>query len=485
MRAIGFAIVLVWLLRPLCLLADDPPPEVAEVVAAMKKATAFYTAKLAVHGGYASSWRRDLSAGRAEHRESKTLISIQPPGTTTVGLALVKAYVATGDAQFLAAARAAGEAVVACQLASGGWEGDFDFAAEQAGRYWLHQQVLAGDTERGKRRSTSTLDDDKTQSALLFLLELSRLAECRDDAVLQEAVAFGLESLVAAQCPNGGWPQKFAGPADRTLPVSPAAYPSDWPRRWPDLPYAHFYTLNDGNLDRAVRLLLRAHELTGEARYLAAARKAGDFLILAQMPQPQRIWAQQYNEAMEPVWARKFEPPSVTAGESIGAMETLVELFLVTGDGRFREPLADALAWYDRSALPDGRYARFYELRTNKPLYFVKDSYELTDDDGNLPTHYGFKVDHGGRDVARIRELLGKTREQVLAERAPPTTEKAWTSRAKAAIGKVRGALESRNADGVWIKGEAIDAGEFTRHMASMARYVEAARHGGREFLKL
>lgn len=65
MRAIGFAIVVVLLLRPTCLLADDPLSEVAEVVAAMKKAAVFYTANLAVHGGYASSWRRDLSAGRA------------------------------------------------------------------------------------------------------------------------------------------------------------------------------------------------------------------------------------------------------------------------------------------------------------------------------------------------------------------------------------------------------------------------------------
>lgn len=44
-----------------------------------------------------------------------------------------------------------------------------------------------------------------------------------------------------------------------------------------------------------------------------------------------------------------------------------------------------------RSVLPDGQIARFYELKTNTPLYFVKDTYELTYDDSNLPTHYSFK----------------------------------------------------------------------------------------------
>ena len=473
------------LLLPLTLAAADPAPDPAEVTAAMKKAAAFYSSKLAVHGGYASAWKTDLSAGRTEHSESKTLISIQPPGTTTVGLALVKAYAATGDAQFLEAAKAAGRALVECQLASGGWDDDFDFAEEHAKKYWLHPQVLAGDREQGKRRNTSTLDDNKTQSALLFLLELAHLPECKGDAVLQEAVKFGLDSLLAAQFPNGAWPQQFSGPADPATPVKPAAYPKEWPRKWPNVKYISFYTLNDGNLQRAVQVMLRAHELTGDARYLESAKKVGGFLILAQMPEPQRGWAQQYNHDMEPVWARKFEPPCVTGGESIGAMETLHELYVVTGDDKFLKPLPDAFAWYARSALPDGQYARFYELQTNKPLYFVKDSYELTYDDSNLPTHYGFKMDHIARDVAKLKELMKEPREKLLEKRALPTTEKGWTSRAKGALDKVRAAMKSCNADGVWVRNDWIDAAEFSRHVNAMAQYVEGARKGGAELEKL
>jgi len=469
--------------------AADPAPDPAEVVAAMKKATAYYSDTLAVHGGYASSWKRDGKrdgfVGETEHSRSRTVISIQPPGTTTVGLALVKAYAATGDRQFLEAAAAAAGALVECQLASGGWHSDFDFAEDQAKRFWLHRQVLSGDTVQGKRRNASTLDDDKTQSALLFLTELAHVPESSGDKPLQEAVRFGLDSLVAAQFPNGGWPQQYNGPADPKASVKPASYPDTWPRTWPDVNYHGFYTLNDGNLDRVAAVMLRAHELTKNAAYLASAKKLGDFLILAQMPDPQRAWAQQYDGDMHPVWARKFEPPSVTGGESIGAMETLHNLYVVTGDAKYLAPLADALAWYERSALPDGSYARFYELKTNKPLYFVKDTYELTYDDANLPTHYGFKLDHVARHLASLRQRLQEPREKLLADRAEPTTEKSWTSRAKGAIGKVWDALKTRNADGVWVKGDRIDAGEFTKHVTVMARYVEAARKGGREFKKL
>jgi len=474
-----------FLFAPFALLAADPLPDPAVVTAAMKKATAFYTSKLAVHGGYASAWKKDLSAGMTEHSESKTVISIQPPGTTTVGMAYVRAFQATGDGQFLEAAKATGKALIECQLASGGWESDFDFAEEHAKKHWLHQQALAGDKEQGKRKNTSTLDDNKTQSALLFLLELAYLPECKDDAVLQESVKFGLESLLAAQYPNGAWPQQFDGPADPATPVKKAAYPKEWSRTFPKAKYTDFYTLNDGNLQRAAQVMLRAHELTKDERFLNSAKKLGDFLILAQMPEPQTAWAQQYNHDMEPVWARKFEPPCVTGGESLGAMETLHDLYVVTGEEKYLKPLAAGFAWYERSALPDGQYARFYELQTNKPLYFVKDTYELTYDDSNLPTHYGFKMDHIAKDLAKLKELMQEPRESLLERRAGPTSEKSWTSKAKGVAGKVNAALKSQNTDGIWVKGDEIDAGEFTKHMNAMAYYVEAAKKGGAEFTKL
>jgi hypothetical protein len=48
-----------------------------------------------------------------------------------------------------------------------------------------------------------------------------------------------------------------------------------------------------------------------------------------------------------------------------------------------------------RSLLPDGRLARYYELKTNRPLYMLRRGkvYTLTYDDARLPAHYGWKWD--------------------------------------------------------------------------------------------
>ena len=70
-------------------------------------------------------------------------------------------------------------------------------------------------------------------------------------------------------------------------------------------------------------LALQAHRVTGAfEKCLLAARRGGDFILLAQMPEPQPAWAQQYNARMEPAWARRFEPASITGGESVGACRT-------------------------------------------------------------------------------------------------------------------------------------------------------------------
>src|SRR5688572_4808374 len=79
-----------------------------------------------------------------------------------------------------------------------------------------------------------------------------------------------------------------------------------------------------------ISTLLLAYHTYGNAAYLSAARRAGDFLRLAQMPDPQPAWAQQYNFQMEPSWGRKFEPPSLATHESADVIRVLVDLHLET-----------------------------------------------------------------------------------------------------------------------------------------------------------
>src|SRR3954470_19083766 len=98
-----------------------------------------------------------------------------------------------------------------------------------------------------------------------------------------------------------------------------------------------------------------------------ASLHAGDAALREKAAQGP-AWAQQYDADMHPAWARRFEPPAVTGGESHGAMRILLRVYRETGDARYLEPIPRALAYLRRSRLPDGRLARFYELETNRPL---------------------------------------------------------------------------------------------------------------------
>lgn len=465
----------------------DVLPSIAEVEASMKKAGAAFRREASLFGGYPRGWTADRAKGLSESKASPTLIEIQPPGTPSIGLAWIEAWEQTNDPLYLQAAREVAQALAWCQLASGGWPSDFDFHPEKASRFHLRRDLFAGDKEPGRRWTRSSLDDNKTQSALLFLLELSHLEPSRDDTDLQDALAFGLDSLLAAQAPNGGWPQMYDGPADPSLPADlEASYDENWLRIFPKLDYTGYYTLNDGNIYQVTRLLARAHELTGEERFLDAMRRTGEFLLAAQLPDPHPAWAQQYDHAMKPAWARKFEPPAVSSLESLWALQTLREIWLVTGEERWLEPFDRAIAWLRSVRLEDGRWSRLYELGTNRPLYLVADTYEVTYDDSNLPTHYGFKIDPKlGAGIDKLEEEIGAGREELLRRRRPMTQEKSWTKRARGMRREVREAMTSLNGKGEWLNDDGeLDSRLFLKRFNALVRYREAATKGGALFQK-
>src|SRR5690606_16571819 len=98
------------------------------------------------------------------------------------------------------------------------------------------------------------------------------------------------------------------------------------------------YTLNDGALTTMLETLLEFAQVYGSTnapekrlglarRAKEMAMRAGDFLLLAQMPEPQPAWAQQYDFDMHPAWARKFEPPAITGGESQDVLRALMALY--------------------------------------------------------------------------------------------------------------------------------------------------------------
>ncbi len=463
----------------------DPLPAIDAVEAAMKKAGRAFRRDASLFGGYPGGWTADGEKGIAEGSQAPTLIEIQPPGTPSVGLAWIAAWEQNRDPLYLQAAREVAEALIWCQLASGGWPAEFDFHPLKAARFHLRRDLFAGDTDPGNRSYRSSLDDNKTQSALRFLLELAHLEPSKDDARLWDALKFGLDSLLAAQAPNGGWPQMYSGPADAAIPADlRASYDAEWSRVFPKLDYTGYHTLNDGNIYQVVLLLTRAHELTGEERYLDAMRRTGEFLLAAQLPDPHPAWAQQYDLEMKPAWARKFEPPAVSSLESKWALDTLREIWLATGEERWLEPFDRALKWLRSVRLEDGRWSRLYELGTNQPLYLVAETYEVTYDDSNLPTHYGFKIDADFEEgLAKLEEEIASGREELLRRRLPMTQEKSWAKKARGLRRDVREALETLDGKAHWRNesGE-LDARLFLKRFNALTRYLEAARLGGEVF---
>ena len=332
----------------------------------------------------------------------------------------MQAYAATGAREFLDGAADAARALAATQLEFGGWQHAIEFDPDQQ-KAWCYRCTPEDRRDRQARSQNklcdaSTVDDNISQSALELLMRVD-VALDGGDPLIRDAASYGLRKFIQAQYPNGAWPVRF----DRRVPTGHAwaawraRYPATWSRTAVEVADRLFYATNDNLIGDIVRLFLVAHQLYGREEYLATAIRAGEFLLAAQMPEPQPGWAQLYNRDMEPIWGRKFEPPAIASWETRRAVDALVDLYLYTGSERYLEAVGPAAAWLEASRLPDGQWARFYELQTNRPLYMTSD-YRLTYDDGDTPRHYGFK---GRFDVPRTLERYRQLASG--AGQAPPT----------------------------------------------------------------
>jgi PelA/Pel-15E family pectate lyase len=398
---VSLACAIACLVMPVPRSEAEEPPLREQAAQALRKATGYLRSKVSTEGGYLWRYSEDLSRRSGEREATDSMVWVQPPGTPTVGMAFLDAYEATGDRAYLDAARDVASALVRGQLRSGGWDYLIEFDPEKRAAYAYRDGPDAADGPKPKKvRNVTTLDDNTTQSALRLLMRVDQTLDFKEPAI-HDAARYALDSLIKAQYPNGAWPQRFSEfPDPAAFPIVRASYPESWPRTWPGARYNSYYTLNDNALADVIDVMLGASKVYGDPRYRAAAEKGGGFLILAQMPEPQPAWAQQYDAAMHPAWARKFEPPAVTGGESQEALAILLQLYRETGDAKFLEPVPRALDYLRRSRLPEGRFARFYELETNRPLYFTR-GYQLTYSDADMPTHYAFKTGDRTDKIAR------------------------------------------------------------------------------------
>jgi len=362
-----------------------------------------YFQTLAIEGGYVYHYTLDGKEKWGEGKTDNRTIEVQPPGTPAVGMSFLKAWRATGNRDFLNAAENAANALIKGQNNLGGWDHKIYF-----------------DRPKGKIVS---FDDNQTQSAISFLMELDRETDRSD---LTEAVKKALDLMLKSQLDNGGWPHQYP-----------------WQGNYHD-----YATFNDQGINDCIRVMIEADSWYGDEAIRKSLQKVGRFMMISQLPPPQPGWAQQYNEFLQPAWARTFEPPAVCPSASLHNINSLIDLYLHTKRGELLEPIPDCIRWLKASRLPNGKWGRFLELGTNKAIYYdrgrirVESVQQLSLE---RSTGYGYEVDLNEALVAAEKRFL-----QVTSQ-APADTKPDQAIKIKELAVKVREIINSQDEHGRWI----------------------------------
>lgn len=284
------------------------------------------------------------------------LLVLRSPGTPAGGLVLLAAYERTGDPRFLAAARRAGDVLVASQLASGGWASEMPVHGAHLARWF-----------RLLNRWTA-LDDDVTSGGARFL---AALWAATGEPAYRAAAERAFDLLLAAQLPGGAFPLTWREP--RWLG---ALLPS-----FEDLP-----STNDGATAGPIVALLDGARLLGRPELRDAARRAGDWLVQVQSGLGSGGFAQQYTADGVPAPGRRFEPPGLASWETREMLDALLALAREPGGARWCPAIADGAAWLERVAIAPGCWARLYASRDDRPLYVARDgSFVKTPDEAKRP----------------------------------------------------------------------------------------------------
>lgn len=440
-------------------LREKPEFDTASLLGlALRAAEEFAT--LNVHGGYAGFM--DPATGNVFERQAfddKALpagtITIRPPGSTAlVGRCFLDLSALTGRQSCLQAAFDAARALACAQSSRGGW------AATQ------HLPAACDPDGQPADAAVNNMLDEGTQQAVLdFLLDLRAALADRGESVpawLEGTIADGFQFLLDIQKEDGGWPRQI-----------PAANN-----------YSALSTLNDRVHSSSISILLRGYREFGDARYLEAAKKGGQFLVRAQGQAPQAGWAQQYDDDLRPAAARKFEPRALSSRESAHAMTSLVELYLETGDPVFAAPLPAAARWLQNSTIRPGVWARFYEIGSNRPVY--------GDRDGSV--HYrlkkiseerrrGYDWEKAFPEVVHALGLAG-----ALESASYEGLTRAWDEARERAREEARSAAWATVAELVHggtqafrMEGDLVSARRFIASCTAVVDYVESVEGGKRD----
>ena len=362
-----------------------------------------YMNTLAIEGGYVYYYSLDGKEKWGEGKTDDRTIEVQPPGTPAVGMSILRAYRATKNKDLLAVAVEAANALIKGQNDLGGWDHKIYF-----------------DRPKGKKVS---FDDNQTQSAISFLMALDQEV---DNENLTKAIEKALDMMIESQLDNGGWPHKYPLQGN----------------------YHDYATFNDQGINDCIRVMIEANSFYNNKAIEKSLDKVGRFLMISQLPPPQPGWAQQYNEFLQPAWARTFEPPAVCPYTTVHNINSLIDLYISTGEGKYLEPIPDALRWLRASQLPNGKWGRFLEIGTNKALYYDRGRIRL-DSLHQLSlerrTGYGYET-----DISNSLEDV-ELRFQLVSNNASSCQKINKENRLSELADQVQDIIKSQDRQGRWI----------------------------------
>jgi PelA/Pel-15E family pectate lyase len=227
-----------------------------------------------------------------------------------------------------------------------------------------------------RRLLQGTFDNGATFGELRFL---SRAYQATHDATYRDAFLLGLDHVLRARYPTGGWPQFFP----------------------PGKGYHRHITFNDGAMVNILDFLTdvaHSSEFTfvDEARRSAAGQcfLSGIQCILKcqiKVNGKLTIWCAQHDEkTLEPRWGRSFEPPALTSSESAGILRLLMTQ--ENPGPEIKQAVHAGARWFADSQINGIRqthvngdkvivkdqnapalWSRFYEIGTNRPIFCGRD----------------------------------------------------------------------------------------------------------------
>lgn len=415
---------------------------VRDAVVAMRRAVQHMDENVSYQGGYVWDYLPDLSRTWGEMEAKRTMCWIQPPGTPSVGHALIDAYHAGGDPVVYAAARRTALALVAAQHPAGGWNYIHDFAGEASLKDWYETIGKNGWRleEFQHYYGNATFDDAGTAVASQVLLRM--YLEKRDrrfEAPLNKAIQFVLDAQFKGGVADGGWPQRF--PAANGVSEMPAPNPQQIPstpgvrQGMQDGDYTRHVTFNDDVAGENIKFLLMCVVGLGRTDLLPAVHRAMQCLKRMQYTEgAQSGWGLQHlaapsadgRPAGAPAGARSYEPRSLATHTTQTNVQQLFNYFRLTGDRGYLAGVPAAIAWLnsvpltaqqkvENPLIASRSHPTFVELGTNKALFVHRygsnihnGAYYVDYDHRNTPSHYS-----AGRSINTAS--LQKTYDELMA----------------------------------------------------------------------